>query len=400
VPKRLTTHTVTSLPSLPRGKDVAEYHHLYPFSPWGLHGGTLRLRTAVEGSLLGGTAALSWWDGSRRVWRSDTPLECIGSPDPEPTAASGASIVNRLKRRVFPFTLWEAGRRPCAGVAETLDRHPSATLVLHTTLLAPLAGGLRQAGRKVVVDVHDAMFRGHLDDAAGAAGAMRAVRRAYAGTVRRRECRALIPAHELAVAGWDDMRLLADAGLTRATWSPTGLEARLSTMPSSGLLCVGLLGNFHHGPTSQAATELIASPLGRDPAVQLILAGIGSERYTAVSGVRSLGPVASIDEFYDRIHAAVVPVTNGTGMKCKLAEAALSGKAVVTTRLGAVGYPPELNRGFVVVEDSQALSRGVITDAIERLSPETVRASFEAAVGRAAAARTYASVLERVHRRL
>jgi hypothetical protein len=248
-----------------------------------------------------------------------------------------------------------------------------------------------------MVDVHDAMFRGHLDDAVGASGAMRAVRGAYAGTVRRRERRALIPAHQLAVAGWDDMCLLANLGLTRATWAPTGLEARLSTAPASGQLCVGLLGNFHHGPTAQAASELIASPLGEDPAVQLILAGIGSERYTVSSGVRSLGQVETVDEFYDQIHVAVVPVTNGTGMKCKLAEAALAGKAVVTTRLGAVGYPAEMNRAFVVVDGADSINRGVITDAIEQLSPETVRASFEAVVGRQAAARTYARVLEKTY---
>jgi hypothetical protein len=99
-------------------------------------------------------------------------------------------------------------------------------------------------------------------------------------------------------------------------------------------------------------------------------------------------------EFYDQVHATVVPIMNGTGMKCKLAEAALSGKAVVTTRLGAVGYPPELSRGFVIVNGAESLDRRVITDAIERLSPETVRANFESVVGCEAAAHTYASMLK------
>jgi hypothetical protein len=170
-------------------------------------------------------------------------------------------------------------------------------------------------------------------------------------------------------------------------------------MPESAQLCVGLLGNFHHGPTARAASELISSPLGRDPTVQLILGGIGSERYATSSRARSLGQVATVDEFYDQIHATVVPVMNGTGMKCKLAEAALSGKAVVTTRLGALGYPPELSRAFVVVDGAHSLSRRTSTDAIERLSPDTVRASFESVVGREAAARTYASALARAQGR-
>jgi hypothetical protein len=375
---------------------MTAYHHLYPFNPWGLHGGTLRLRTAVEASLLSGTATLSWWDHSRLRWRSDVSVESIGAPDPEPITESRNSAATELKRRIFPFALWESGRKPRSRIADVLNEQPEATLVLHTTFLAPLAAELRQSGRRVVVDVHDAIFRGHLDNAEGAPGAIRAVRRTYAGTVRYRECRALVPAHQLAVAGWDDMRLLASLGLNRMTWTPTGLEAQLSAMPESGQLCIGLLGNFHHSATTGAASELIASPLGRDTAVQIIFAGIGSEHYEMSAGVRLLGPVTTVDEFYDQVHATVVPVMNGTGMKCKLGEAALAGKAVITTRLGATGYPPELHRAFVVVDDANSLDKRVVTDAIERLSPEAIRAKFEPVVGREAAARTYADVLETV----
>jgi hypothetical protein len=399
VPKRLTVRTARFSHSLPSDDAVAEYHHIYPFSPWGLHGGTLRLRTALEQRCVEGTATFSWWDRARQAWRSDTPVESVGTADPEPTPEARASTANRLKRWVFPSTLWEAGWRPRSALGDLHDEPPARTIVLHTTLVAPLAARLRESGRRVVVDVHDAIFRGHLDDAKGASAAMWATRRAYAATVRHRERLALAPAHRLAVAGWDDMRLLADMGLTRATWSPTGLDARSSTMPESAQLCVGLLGNFHHGPTARAASELISSPLGRDPTVQLILGGIGSERYATSSRARSLGQVATVDEFYDQIHATVVPVMNGTGMKCKLAEAALSGKAVVTTRLGALGYPPELSRAFVVVDGAHSLSRRTITDAIERLSPDAVRASFESVVGREAAARTYASALARAQGR-
>ena len=373
---------------------MTAYHHLYPFNPWDLHGGTLRLRTAVEASLLGGTATLSWWDRTRLRWRSDVSVESIGAPDPAPIAESCNGGATKLKRRIFPFALWEAGWKPRSCIGQVLDEQPEATLVLHTTFLAPLAAELRQSGRRVVVDVHDAIFRGHLDEAEGASGAMWAVRRAYAGTVRHRERRALVPAHQLAVAGWDDMRLLAGLGLARVTWAPTGLEAQLSTMPESGQLCVGLLGNFHHSATAEAASELVASPLGRDSAVQIVFAGIGSERYRMSAGVRSLGRVATINEFYDQVHATVVPVMNGTGMKCKLGEAALAGKAVITTRLGAAGYPPGLQRAFVVVEGTDSLDRKVVTDAIERLSPDAIRDQFEPVVGREAAARTYANVLE------
>jgi hypothetical protein len=372
---------------------LTAYHHLYPFSPWGLHGGTLRLRTAIEASLLDGTATLSWWDRTRLEWRSDVPVDCIGTPDPEPATFSSETHVGRLKRRIFPFALWEAGRRPRSSVAHILAQQPDATVVLHTTFLAPLVAGLRQSGRHVVVDVHDAIFRGHLDGVQGAAFGMQAIRWAYASSVRHRERRSLAPAHRLAVAGWDDTRLLSDLGLGQSSWAPTGLEAQLSAMPKGGKLCVGMLGNFQHSSTAAAASELVASPLGRDPAVQIVLAGIGSERHGVTTGVRSLGQILTTGEFYDQVHATVVPVMNGTGMKCKLGESALAGKAVITTRLGAVGYPPELQDAFVVVESTESLDRRAVTDAIERLSPEVIRGRFAPLVGREAAARTYAGVL-------
>ena len=379
---------------------MTTYHHLYPFSPWGLHGGTLRLRTAVEASSLGGIAMLSWWDPMRSEWRSDVPVKSVGAPDPEPVAAPLETHASALKRHLFPFALWESGRAPRSRASRVLAEKPGATLVLHTTFLAPLAAGLRQSGRRVVVDVYDAIFRGHLDEAEGASIGMRAVRRAYASSVRHRECGALMPIPSLLAAGWDDARLLTGLGLQQIKWVPTGLEAQLSVMPEADRIHVGLLGNFNHTVTARAASDLMASPLGSDPSVEIILAGIGSERYDRSNHVRSLGRIANTREFYDQVHAAVVPVTNGTGMKCKLGEAALAGKAVITTRLGSVGYPPELRRAFVVVDSAHSLNRSVVTDAIERTPPQAIRAKFEAVVGRKAAARAYADVLENTAERL
>ncbi len=369
------------------------YHHLYPFSPWGLHGGTLRLRTAVEASRLHGTATLSWWDSTQSEWRSNVALEQIGAPDPAPAAIPTTPVATRLKRSIFPFVLWEAGRRPCSLAAPVLAEQPLATLVLHTSFMAPLADALRRNGRRVIVDVHDAIFRGHMDEAGGAPFAMRPIRTVYAASVRHRERRALASVTRLPVAGWDDARMLKGLGLAAAQWAPTGLEAQLSPMPEHGQLCIGLLGNFFHSATSGAAAELLASPLARDPAVEVILAGIGSERYEGSAKVRSLGPIASTDEFYDRVHATVVPVTNGTGMKCKLGEAALAGKAVITTQLGAAGYPPTLRSAFIVLSSAAALDKRLVIDAIEDVSPDALRAQFESVVSREAAAHTYGEIL-------
>ena len=257
-------------------------------------------------------ATLSWWitggwNGDQtsplRAWAQQIPNRFPRHPKP----------ALAIEPRLFPFALWESGRKPRSHVDRIVARDPETTLVLHTTFLAPLAAGLCQSGRRVVVDVYDAIFRGHLDEAEGASLGMRAVRRAYASHVQRRECGALMPVPSLLAAGWDDARLLKGLGLKRITWAPTGLEAQLSVMPDTDRIHVGLLGNFNHTVTARAALELMASPLGSDPSVQIILAGIGSESYEGHDRVRSLGRIKTTQEFYDQVHATVVPVANGTG---------------------------------------------------------------------------------------
>ena len=353
----------------------------------------MRLRTALEASLLHGTATLSWWDHFGLTWRSDSSPEDVGTTDPGPLRDSVTEDAAGLKRRLFPSTLWESGWKPRSNASDALTNQHDATIVLHSTFLAPLAARLRRSGQRVVVDVYDAVFRSHYDDARGAPLALRATRRSYACSVRARERRALARVTGLAVAGWDDMRVLSALGIVGMTWAPTGLEAKLAVQPSSEHLCVGVLGNHYHSATAQAAAELIASPLGKDPEIQVVLAGIGSDRYPTSVKVRSLGQIDTTDEFYNQIHAAVVPVMNGTGMKCKLGEAALAGKAIITTQLGAVGYPPELQEAFVIIDSPQSLSKQIVIDAVEGASPEARRQLFESFVGREAAAHTYASVL-------
>ena len=46
--------------------------HLYPLSPAGTHGGTLRLRTALDAS---DDPQLVWYDGATQRWRTDATVE-------------------------------------------------------------------------------------------------------------------------------------------------------------------------------------------------------------------------------------------------------------------------------------------------------------------------------------
>ncbi len=113
-----------------------------------------------------------------------------------------------------------------------------------------------------------------------------------------------------------------------------------------------MLGNFAHSSTIGSAKQILASRLVDDPQLTVVLAGWGSERF-AGEPVSVLGAVSRPEDFYAQIDCVIAPVAGGSGIKCKLAEALEAGRPVLTTPLGASGYPPQLRRHFHVCEPEQ-----------------------------------------------
>ena len=368
---------------------------LYPFMPWGWHGGTLRLRTATT-ACEGEHVDVRWWDAAARTWRGSLDPAAIGGEPPTGRATVASTRISRLKRTLFPSTLWESGRRAVAAaepLLRSLNLSDRDTVILHTTYLAPLIPLLSASGARVVVDVHDLVWRAHRVDATGASAPLWAVRGAYALAVRRREERLLAAADRLLVAGYRDFENLQKLG-PRARWVPTGLDARPTTCPSMPPVRLGLIGNFAHSATVDAARRLADSGLGgKDGGVRLVFAGLGSQAWRGHAAIDVLGPVRDVEEFYRRINLALVPVASGSGMKCKLAEAALAGKAVITTASGASGYPPHLRRQFHVYADPLGLSPADIAAIAQAHDPTRSHAIFDREVGLAAAAKTYRDAL-------
>ncbi len=354
----------------------------------------MRLRTALEASALVGKPVLYWFDRTEARWVPEPDLSVVGRSAPA-IIKGEPSTTGRLKRSLFPSTLYESGRAPIHAFAGA-KIPPASTVVLHTSYLAPLVKRVRVAGaQRIVVDVHDVVFGAHTDDAGRGPLPIRALRRLYAETVRYRERRALSRADALAVAGWGDVLKLKSLAVNFLTWTPTGIDTTISASPATPEIRVGLIGNFAHSATADAANTLLESKLGTSDECRLVFAGLHSEQaLRANERAKVLGPVENISTFYESVHAVVVPVRNGSGMKCKLGEAVMAGKAVITTPLGAEGYSPELQSAFVVVDSTQHLSMQVVTSAIEHLSHEETRGRFESTVGRTAAAHTYAHLLE------
>jgi hypothetical protein len=378
--------------------------HVYPFAPRGRHGGTLRLRAALAGSARVGEPELLRFDRERGVWSGPLAVEpeawsngpAGAAADSEHAAPAGGS----LKRRLFPSTLWESGARPrraLRGQPAGLGLGAEGVVVLHTTYLAGLARSLRLDPGRTIVDVYDLVWLAHRNDAAVAPAPLRALRRGYAAAVRVRELRALARAGTLLVAGYSDRDALVAEG-PGATWvpTPTPVEPVPPAVAADGELRVGVLGNFAHVSTRRTAELLLASPLAADPSVTIVLAGLGSAGAVAPrAGIEVLGAIARAEDFYRQVDCVVAPVALGSGIKCKLGESLLAGRPVVTTPLGASGYPPGLRDLFAVC-DPRGVDAAAVRDAIAGFDPPAARAQAERELGWEAVVGRYAEAIAAV----
>src|SRR5215213_7885612 len=160
--------------------------HLYPFPPSGPHGGTMRLRGALAGTARAGELELYVFDPLAGAWKGFDPADVGTAQEAVAADAAAPAPAAGLKRRLFPSTLWEAGRRPLASVPELLRRVGplrDAIVVLHTTFLAPAAAAIRSLGGTVLVDAYDLVWRSHANDATTARPGVRGLRRLYAAAV-------------------------------------------------------------------------------------------------------------------------------------------------------------------------------------------------------------------------
>jgi glycosyltransferase involved in cell wall biosynthesis len=101
------------------------------------------------------------------------------------------------------------------------------------------------------------------------------------------------------------------------------------------------VGNFRHTPNVEAVSFLIRHVAPRFPGIQFIFPGknVPSE-LVGGSNVSFPGYVPEIRTLYSRPNTIVLaPLFSGTGQRVKLLEAFSMGCPVVTTGVGAMGFP-------------------------------------------------------------
>lgn len=129
------------------------------------------------------------------------------------------------------------------------------------------------------------------------------------------------------------------------------------------------LGGYAHQPNRDAAERLVTRiwPAVRAtmPAARLIIAGHGPEQIPSFQarppGVEFTGFVPDLDEVYTRSRVVVCPLLVGGGTRVKLVEAALQGKPIVSTRVGAEGLDLRNEHELLLRDDDAAFAAACIS---------------------------------------
>jgi polysaccharide biosynthesis protein PslH len=155
-----------------------------------------------------------------------------------------------------------------------------------------------------------------------------------------------------------DAAIMRAAGAARVEICPNGTDA-VAPLPvprrtAREPLRLLFLGSASYDPYERGIAWLVRNVLPRvreRMPVAFDVVGVPPLRPVTAPGVRYVGPVPSVTPSYERAHAVVVPVFEGSGTRLKVIEAMAHGRPVVSTALGVEGLPVEDGRDYLLADD-------------------------------------------------
>jgi glycosyltransferase involved in cell wall biosynthesis len=137
---------------------------------------------------------------------------------------------------------------------------------------------------------------------------------------------------------------------------PFGADLDAPALDAAGTDDASLLfvGNLNHEPNHDSARflafEVLPQIRARHPEAVLRLVGARTSELADVEGVEAAGLVSDVTPFLDAASVVVSPARLGGGMRVKVADALVAGKAVVATPLAVEGLALEAGRHALVAE--------------------------------------------------
>jgi glycosyltransferase involved in cell wall biosynthesis len=151
---------------------------------------------------------------------------------------------------------------------------------------------------------------------------------------------------------------------------PQGTEfERIDAHKNNGGLVCFFVGSSH-GPNREAVEEIrkMSGALLDEPGILFVAAGSCCGRMSPASNLILLGPVAeeALDWLYSACDVVLSPLRSGTGSSLKTLEALAKRKILLSSSVGARGYPLVSGRDAILSDDFSAypvILRGLMNDS-------------------------------------
>jgi polysaccharide biosynthesis protein PslH len=206
--------------------------------------------------------------------------------------------------------------------------------------------------------------------------------------------------HIIAVSDYDRQQMLAMDPTCEITVVPTGVDTtKYSPAPPATAEPPRLvfLGSMDWEPNIDAVSyfcrDIFPRVRARFPKAVFQIVGRNphaSVKQLASEAVEVTGTVPSVAEYLREASLVIVPLRIGGGTRLKIFEAMATGKAVVSTTIGAEGLAVESGRDLILADDAAAFA-----DAINQLlSDAALRGRYEEAAARLAAQYDWSFIVE------
>jgi polysaccharide biosynthesis protein PslH len=206
--------------------------------------------------------------------------------------------------------------------------------------------------------------------------------------------------HVIAVSEHDKQQMLAMDPSCAITVVPTGVDTTkyVAAPPSAADPArIVFLGSMDWEPNIDAVTyfcrDIFPAIRSRFPSAVFQIVGRNpqaSVRQLASEAVEVTGTVPDVGPYLRDATAVVVPLRIGGGTRLKIFEAMASGKAVVSTSIGAEGLAVENGRDLILADDATAFAEATI----QLLGDAKLRHSYEEAATRLAARYDWSNIVE------
>jgi hypothetical protein len=222
--------------------------------------------------------------------------------------------------------------------------------------------------------------------------------------LKRFEARVLKSANWVFDVSYDDMKYWKANGVAHISWAPPAfsLASGHASPPEDLEFDLGFIGNLNRPNNLKGIKWFLDSvlPLVRSalPNIKICIAGSNpsAEALQMLSGVPNvqltLNPVTS-SEILSRCRTLFNPILTGSGINVKTIEMLLWRSPVVTTPVGARGFPPEIKKHLCIARDEHGFARAIVDAMAMPLRAEADQAALEAAFGEAAIDQMHEKIL-------